>query len=328
MTELDPSLLAAGLFAPVVVWVLWRGQTVSVELLRTRLLVLTRHKDQAWVYAIVSWFGTFLHEVSHALVLLLSGHGIKQFRAGVEKGHVTPATMRKGPVSFLFFLVAALAPLFLPPLLVLVLLAVFLDPGLFTFAHGGPGLQVAWDLLVSFGMDFPLRLVRDLGDLDLARPAHLGVLAAVLLGIPGARPSHVKSRWHGPEGDIAVLRARIRENPLPFVAFLLILYLASFLTLVWPEAYWVPLQAVWAMAIAGIVLALFGSLWWSLAGLDGRVTPWLAWLGPASFVAVQVAARVVALPAGTTFLQVNLASLAAWLLVALVLGAVARRSKG
>ena len=32
--------------------------------------------------------------VSNTAVLLLSGHGIRQFRAGAESGHVTPARMR------------------------------------------------------------------------------------------------------------------------------------------------------------------------------------------------------------------------------------------
>ena len=78
------------------VWLLWRTQTLSVEALRVSLLRLDRHADQRWLYAIVSWFGTLLHEVSHATVLLLSGHGVKEFRAGVETGHVLPARMRGG----------------------------------------------------------------------------------------------------------------------------------------------------------------------------------------------------------------------------------------
>ncbi|MEK6986005.1 MAG: hypothetical protein AABX89_06460 [Candidatus Thermoplasmatota archaeon] len=321
---IEPDLLAAGLFAPVVVWLLWRGQTLSVELLRLRLLVLTRHGNQRWIYSTVSWFGTLLHEISHATVLLLSGHGIREFRAGVETGHVTPATMRKGPLSFLFFLVAALAPLFIPPALVLALLFFFVDETLFQFTSGGPGLQAAWDLLVAFGADFPLRLLRSLANLDLAQPAHIAILAATLLGIPGARPSHVTAKGKK-EGDVAVLRARIRENPLPFIAFLILLYAASFLTLLWPAAYWLPLQAVWAIATTGTVLALVGALWWSLAGLDGRVTPWLAWGGFAAFVAVQLGARFVTLPASITLVHINGAALAAWLVVSLGLGAVARR---
>jgi hypothetical protein len=278
------------------------------------------------MYGVVSWFGTLLHELSHATVLLLSGHGIKEFNVRVETGHVTPRRTPRGAVAFLGFLVAALAPLFVPPLLVLLLAAFLLDSNLFQFAPGAPGLAAGWTLLADFAQAFPLRLLAVLGNLDLATPAGLGVLAAVLLGIPGARPSHVDEKGQK-TGDVAVLRARIREKPLPFVAFLLLLYAASFATLLWPAAYWVPVQAVWALAITGIVLALFGSLWWSLAGLDGRVTPLLSWVGFAAFVAVQVLARRVALPKEATLLWVNLASLAAWLLVSLALSTVARRRR-
>src|SRR5207244_4244981 len=139
---------AAAAFAPAAVWLLWRAQALSVELLRWRLVALARWRGARGLYAVVSWFGTFLHEVSHASVLLLSGHG------------------------------------------------------------------------------------SDLASLDLARWPHLGVFLLVLLAMPASRPSHVKgSRFHGSksEGDIPVLRQRIRQQPLLFVAFLALLYGAHFL---------------------------------------------------------------------------------------------------
>src|SRR5688572_18622850 len=135
---------AAAAVGPAVVWVLWRLQTVSVDVLRTRMLALTRHWDQAWIYAVVSWFGTFLHEVSHATVLLLSGHGVKQFRAGVEEGHVLPGRMRGG-VGMLFFLAAALAPLYIPPLLALLALGLVLGVLPDPFTVGGDGVEGVWE---------------------------------------------------------------------------------------------------------------------------------------------------------------------------------------
>lgn len=322
--EWQPFLVAA--VPPVVVWLLWRVQILSVNLLRLRLLVLHRHLDQRWLYWIVSWFGTFLHEISHATVLLLSGHGIRRFKAGVEEGHVVPGRMHGG-AGMLFFLAAALAPLFIPPLLVL--LGFWLVAGLqpIPFAQGSARLTALRPAFEPFLVDLPWTLLRAIGNLDLSDWRHAVVFALVLLGAPGSRPSHVRgSRFHGKgdEGDVAALRRTIRANPLPFIAFLILLYGAFFaLHAIEPRAYWYPLQAVWAVAVTGIVLALFGALFWSLAGLDGRVSALVAWLGPAAFVAVQVVGRLASWP--LSILELNLASLAAWLAVALVLGQAAPR---
>ena len=278
---------------PAGIWALWRVQTLTVEALRRVLLRLVRW--QRWMYSIVSWFGTFLHEVSHASVLLLSGHGIREFRAGVEEGHVLPARIQRGPLGFLFFLAAALAPLFVPPALVLGGAVLFLDRGLVPWSSSGPGLDATLGVGADFLLSFPRQLAWTFADLDLAQPSHALLLALALLGIPGSRPSHVKgSRFHGTkdEGDIAVLRSRIRRNPWPLLAFLGILYGAYFPLTRWaPDAYWFPLEAVVAVALTGILLALLGIAWWGLASVDGRVRPWAGWLGPALFFAVEYALR-------------------------------------
>lgn len=323
--DYEPFIVAA--IPPLIVWVLWRCQILSVNLLRIRLLVLHRHFDQRWIYWIVSWFGTFLHEVSHATVLLLSGHGIRKFRAGVEEGHVVPGRMHGG-AGMLFFLAAALAPLFIPP--VLVLLGFWLIIGLqpVPFSTGSAEFSALRPTFEPFLVELPWRLLKAMGNLDLANWRHALVFALILVGAPGSRPSHVKGSWfHGKddEGDVAALRKTIRANPIPFIAFILLLYGAFFaLDPIEPRAYWYPLQAVWAVAVTGILLALFGALFWTLAGLDSRASSIVAWLGPAAFVAIQVAARAFDWP--LTIMELNLASLGAWLVVALVLGqAVPRR---
>jgi hypothetical protein len=315
---------AAAAVGPALVWLLWRLQTVSVDVLRRQLLLLTRHWDQAWLYAIVSWFGTFLHEVSHATVLVLSGHGLKEFRAGVEEGHVLPSRMRGG-VGMLFFLAAALAPLYIPPLLALLtlwlVLGVLPDP----FHLGGDGVRGVWDALEPILLGLPKDLALAIAGLDLSTWREALVLAVVLLFAPGSRPSHVKTRFHskGDGGDVAALRRHIRAHPLPFLLFLAAIYGAYWLTRLLPEAYWYPLEAVWAVAVAGIVLALFGALFWTLPGLDGRASPLVAWMGPGSFAAVQVAGRLLDWP--VSILQLNGIAVAAWLVVALALGAVLPR---
>lgn len=320
----DWTLFAAAAFAPVAIWLLWRGQTLSVEALRLSLLWMAR-RGLRWLYAVVSWFGTLIHELSHASVLLLSGHGISQFRAGVERGHVLPSHVKTRGLGMLSFLVAALAPLFVPPLLVLVAVFFLVDRSILVLPTPGPGLEPALDALKQVLLEFPLRLLQALAQLDLARWQHAAVLALVLLALPGSRPSHVKgSRFHGnAEGDIPVLRAHIRQHPVPFILFLLLLYAAYFLTLVLPAAYWLPIGAVWALALTGIVLALVGAVWWGLTGLAGSAHPLLGWLAPAAFVAVQAGART--LDPAPEVAAINLLSLAAWLAVGALLFLVARR---
>jgi hypothetical protein len=325
VADLSAELFAAAAFAPVAIWLLWRGQTLSVEALRTSLLWMARARGLRWVYSIVSWFGTLIHEMSHASVLLLSGHGISQFRVGSERGHVTPTKVKTRGIGMLSFLVAALAPLFVPPLLVLLALLFLVDKSLLVLPMAGPGLAPALDALKAVLLEFPARLLHALSTLDLARWQHAALLALLLLALPGSRPSHVRgSRFHGPgEGDVPVLRAHIRQHPIPFILFLLLLYAAYFLTLVLPAAYWVPIGAVWALALTGVVLALVGAAWWGLVGLAGRTHPLLGWLGPAAFVAVQVGART--LHPAPDAAAINLLSLAAWLGVGVVLFLVARR---
>ncbi|MEA3202495.1 MAG: hypothetical protein QOI63_161 [Thermoplasmata archaeon] len=322
--ELSAELFAAAAFAPIAVWLLWRGQTLSVESLRLSLLWMARG-GLRWLYATVSWFGTLVHEMSHASVLLLSGHGIAQFRVGSERGHVTPSHVKTRGLGMLSFLVAALAPLFIPPLLVLLALLFLVNRSILVLPTPGPGLAPALDALKAVLLEFPLKLLQSLAQLNLGRWEHAAVLALVLLALPGSRPSHVRgSRFHGPgEGDVPVLRAHIRGHPVPFILFLLLLYAAYFLTLVLPAAYWWPIGAVWALALTGIVMALVGAAWWGLVGLAGRTHLLLGWLGPAAFVAVQVGARTLA--PSPSVAAINLLSVAAWLAVGVLLLLVARR---
>ncbi len=323
----EPYVAAA--FAPVVVWLLWRAQTISVEGLRWSLVRVSRNPDQKWVYSIVSWFGVLLHEMSHAFVLLISGHGIKEFSVKVERGFVQPTRMKKGAVSFLFFLVAALAPLFVPPILFLAGLWWLHDGNPVGYIVPGPGvgLDGAIDALRAMLVALPKELALAIARLDLSDWHQAIVFVLVLIGMPSARPSHVKgSRFHGErdEGDIAVLRQRIRENPLPLVVFLLLLYGAYFLFRSdFRAVYWVPLESVWAIAMAGVVLAVFGTLWWALWWLAGRAKPIFNLLPIVLFAAVQVVLRQQRPDLAIEW--INAASVAAWFIAALAIAQVLPR---
>lgn len=333
MSGADMLALAAAALAPAVLWLLWRAQTASVGALRASMMRMTRHAK--WLYHTVSWFGTFLHELSHAAVLLVSGHGIKDASVRSETGHVTPRRQRKDIVSFLSFLAAAIAPLWIPPALVLVALAVLVEPGVVTFDIVGPGWQTATDTVASVLVATARDVGSALAGLDLAKPAHIAALALALVAAPGSRPSHVRgSRFHGTsdQGDIAVVRRRIRRQPWLFLLFLAIVYGLYFLLVVAPFAapawYWVPFEALWAVAVTGVLLALGGAAVWSIVAWTTFVRPWAAWIGPAFAVWIQVGVRAAQAGADSGAAQatrdwpiaaINAASLAAWALVTAVL---------
>jgi len=114
-----------------------------------------------------------------------------------------------------------------------------------------------------------------------------------------------------------------------FQAFIALLYVAHIVVVPrWPEWYWVPFEAVWAVALTGIVLAVFGAFWWSLVALAGRTAFVVAWIGPAAFALVQVGARVGPFAdEGLEPMGVNLISLAAWAAAAIVLALLLPRRR-
>jgi hypothetical protein len=326
----DALSFAAAALAPAVLWALWRAQTASVGVLRIAMIRLVRHAKV--LYLTASWFGTLLHEASHAAVLLLSGHGIKDASVRSETGHVTPRRTRNDPWSFLAFLAAAIAPLWIPPALVLLALALLVDPGLLPYHSVGPG----WDAATETVRTSLIGTARDVGaaiaSLDLAQPSHIAALVLALVAAPGSRPSHVRgSRFHGTrdEGDVAAVRRRIRQQPLVFLLFLAIVYALYFLLVVLvpaPAWYWVPFETLWAVAVTGVLLALGGAALWSVVAWTTYVRPWAAWIGPAVAVFIQVGVRAAqtdaangAAAADWPIAAINAASVAAWALATGVL---------
>ena len=302
-------------------WALWRVQALAVDrVLRVGMFQLLRW--QRTTYNVVSWFGVLLHELSHALFLLVGGHGIREFRVRTDSGHVKPRHRRNGVYGRFTFVLAALAPLYVAPAAILAVAAVLLDPGLVRPAAAQPGLDAAWQAVRDLVTTFPLRLGGVLLGLDVTTGAGLAVLLLSVLAIPAARPSHVRNEGRS-EGDVAVLRATIRERPLLWLLLLAALYAAYFVVAPrWPEAYWTAFRVVWAVALTAILLAVAGGLAWWAVSWTGRVRPAVAWLPYAAAVAVQWGGRAFTdLPV----VALNLLTLAAFGLLAAGLLNTARR---
>jgi len=318
--------LVAAAFVPFVVWVLWRVQAIAVDqVLRRGLYRLLRNLKP--VYNVVSWTGVLLHETSHAVMLLLGGHGIRGFKVGIDAGHVTPSQVRKGPVGLLTFVAAALAPLYIAPGVILLLLVLLVAPGLIGYASAGPGLDSAVDVLRTMFVAFPPALLRSMFGLDLATWTGAAVFLLAVFALPAARPSHVKGRDGAKdEGDIAVARSRLRKHPLVVAAFFLAVYGLYFaLVPLLPVVYWAVFQTVWAVAMTGILLAVVGGVGWWLVARTGRITPLLQAAPWLLALAAQVIPRMVGMPWSDSPLRMNAASAVLFAASTLVLATVAGR---
>ena len=294
---MDAADIAVAAFAPAVVWVLWRLQSLTVDqVLRRGMYKLLRH--QRVTYNIVSWFGVLLHEVSHALFLVLGGHGIRRFKVGVDSGHVVPQQMRRGPFGVITFVVAAMAPMFVAPALILTVAWWLLDPALVTVASAGPGWDEAWPVLRDMLVAFPGRLGRALVGVDLATWRGLLVFGLMVFALPSARPSYLAGKGgEKDQGDIAVVRAKVRRNAVTFVVLAALLVASYFVIVPWaPRIYWAAWQAVWATALTAILLAAAAGVGWYVVSRAGRAQFWAAWLPLAAAVAVQVLGRQGVLP--------------------------------
>ncbi len=324
MAAFETNWLLAAAVPLLATWILWRIQALAVDrVLREGMFKLLRWQRRT--YNIVSWFGVLIHELSHAALLLIGGHGIREFNVKTDSGHVKPRHRRNGPYGRITFVLAALAPLFVAPAAILLVAVLLLDPSLLrpaTATTAAPGLDGAWQAILDLATTFPLALGRLLLGLDLATGAGATIALLAVLAIPAARPSHVKSEGRS-EGDIAVLRATIREAPLLWLLVVGILYGTYFLLVPrFPEAYWTAFRVLWATTLTATLLAIIGGIAWWAVSWTGRVQPLVAWIPLASAVAVQWAGRAYT---QWPILALNLASLAAFLGLAALLLATAKR---
>ncbi len=307
--------------APIIIaWLLWRIQAFSINrFLRGGMYRLLRY--QRTTYNIVSWFGVLIHEISHAVVMLLGGHGITQFRVGVDSGHVTPKQVRKGPLGTLTFIAAALAPMVAAPAAIAAFLLIGRPLPEPSTAAGFRGVQ---DNLATISRDMVERLVVDLVGMDVTTWMGASLLLLAVFAMPSARPSHVKNKGEADEGDIAVVRALIKRRPLPVILFWVLIYGAYFAVVpFWPQFYWLAWQMVWSIGIVGAALAIIMGLVWYAVAWTGRIQRWLAWIPYALAVAVQVGGRLLDWHGSTWLL--NLLSVAVLLGLAFALRTVAPR---
>lgn len=278
--------MAAAFLFPLSLWALWRLQGLAVEGLRWSMAPMFRFAGG--LHNVISFFGVLLHECSHAVVLAVTGHGVKQFHVRPDHGHVLPRRRFHNGLGDLAFMAAAFAPMFVVPAAALAAFVFLLDAP-FPYTAAGSGWDATTEVARTFLVDSTVAWSKALASLDLSDLRHAALALVLLLAAPGMRPSFASGKGlGGNQGDLAVIRAMIRNRPWPFLILVALVVAAHFLVPMAPAAYWAPAQVLWSVAVVGILTALLGAVVWGLVAVGSRIVRVLAWVPPALFVAAQV----------------------------------------
>lgn len=314
-----PSEFVPLLVVPILLlalWIAWRIQRVAIIVLERAMAKMERKMGA--VVKPMLYLATFLHESSHAVFLMIGGHGVKEFHVDAGQGHVQPKRLRRSLWGVTTFLLSAMAPFFLPPLLMVGLLTLVAGlewPGLPPFVSLG-ALQF---LFTDFTLQFLKDVARTLLAMDLSTTPGLFVAAMTFLLVPAAKPSYQKgSRILGrrAEGDLAVVSRHVRKYPWSLIVLLGLAAAWGAWFYVVPEVAWVFYMGLIWVSLATTLLALAGAALWELLGLARETKRSVAWIAPTLGVLVQVLPLV--LDWGWSALAINLASLAIWFAFALM----------
>ena len=208
------------------------------------------------LYKVLNWWGTFMHELSHALIVLISLNKIKEFKVGSGGGHVTwSSTKRQGYIAWLSAQIVSLAPFFIPPLLIgipLVYTEIIDLRGITVKSGFSDPINMISMLCLELIPQLALRIGKMLAGLNLFCIWDVLLLVILMFSFSGAKPSSIKDG--NTEGDIQSFLRRCKEHPI-YTFFSLMLLILLF----WVIAYysWGLLLSVCAFVIMLPLLSLF-----------------------------------------------------------------------
>ena len=208
------------------------------------------------MFKALNWWGTFIHELSHALMVLVSLNKIKEFKVGSGGGHVTwSSTKRQGYVAWLSAQIVSLAPFFIPPLLIgipLVYTEIIDLKGItVNFGFADP-INMVLMLCLELIPELLLKIGKMLAGLNLLCFWDVLLLVILMFSFSGARPSSIKDSHM--EGDIQSFLRQCKEHPI-YTFFCLVLLIVLF----WLFAYysWSLLLGIGAFIIMLPILSVF-----------------------------------------------------------------------
>ena len=181
------------------------------------------------LYKALNWWGTFVHELSHALMVLLSLNKIKEFKVGSNGGHVTwSSTKKQGYIAWLSAQITSLAPFFIPPLLIgvpLVYTEIINLKGItVNFGFSDPINMVSM-LCLELIPQLALKIGKMLAGLNLLCIWDVLLLVILMFSFSGAKPSSIKDSHL--EGDIQSFLRQCKEH-LTYTFFSLVLLISVF----------------------------------------------------------------------------------------------------
>jgi len=208
------------------------------------------------LYKALNWWGTFVHELSHALMVLISLNKIKEFKVGSSGGHVTwSSTKKQGYVAWLSAQITSLAPFFIPPLLIgipLVYTEIIRLKGItVNFGFSDPINMISM-LCLELIPQLALKIGEMLGGLNLFYIWDVLLLVILMFSFSGAKPSSINES--GMEGDIQSFLRQCKEH-LIYAFFGLVFLILAF----WVISYysWGLLLGICAFVIMLPILSVF-----------------------------------------------------------------------
>jgi hypothetical protein len=208
------------------------------------------------MFKVLNWWGTFIHELSHALMVLLSLNKIKEFKVGSSGGHVTwLSTKKQGYIAWLSAQITSLAPFFIPPLLIgipLVYTEIIDLKGItVNFGFADPINMISM-LCIELIPQLVLKIGKMLAGLNLFCFWDVLLLVILIFSFSGAKPSSIKDS--GMEGDIQSFLRQCKEHPI-YTFFSLVLLILVF----WLFAYysWSLLLGIGAFIMMLPILSVF-----------------------------------------------------------------------
>ena len=207
------------------------------------------------MFKALNWWGTFMHELSHALMVLVSLNKIKEFKVGSGGGHVAwSSTKRQGYVAWLSAQIVSLAPFFIPPLLIgvpLVYTEIIDFKGItVNFGFSNPINMISM-LCLELIPQLALKIGKMLTGLNLFCFWDVLLLVILMFSFSGAKPSSIKDGRM--EGDIQSFLRQCKEHST-YAFFSLVLLILLF----WLFAYysWSLLLGIGAFAIMLPILSV------------------------------------------------------------------------